>query len=118
MPKYNNFTTVNIREYLNTQDDADIGENMLHQILSDFSCPANTDVERFLKEQSIEFTRKNQSVTYLVISNEDAELLGYFTLAVKPITVSTHDFSNTLKRKYQGLPNGMKKAIHIVYQHI
>lgn len=69
------------------------------QILSDFSCPLNTDVERFLKERAIEFTKKNQSVTYLVFSNEDAVLVGYFTLTVKPITVDAAKFSNTTKRK-------------------
>ncbi len=57
------------------------------------------DVERFLKEQSINFTKKNQSVTYLVFSNEDAELVGYFTLTIKPICVNSNDFSNTMKRK-------------------
>lgn len=57
------------------------------------------DVERFLKEQSIEFTKKNQSVTYLVFANEDAALVGYFTLAIKPISVNAENFSNTMKRK-------------------
>ena len=93
------FSTVNIREYLAQSNDAEIGEEVLLRILSDFSCPLNPDVERFLKEQSIEFTKKNQSVTYLVISNEDGELLGYFTIAVKPITVDAGSFSNTVKRK-------------------
>lgn len=93
------FSTVNIREYLAQSSDAEIGEEVLLQILSDFSCPLNPDVERFLKEQSIEFTKRNQSVTYLVISNEDGELLGYFTIAVKPITVDAGSFSNTVKRK-------------------
>lgn len=93
------FSTVNIREYLAQSSDAEIGEEVLLRILSDFSCPLNPDVERFLKEQSIEFTKKNQSVTYLVISNEDGELLGYFTIAVKPITVDAGSFSNTVKRK-------------------
>ncbi len=81
------FTTINIREYLNHPNDTVIGENALLQILSDYSCEINPDVERFLKEQSIEFSKKHQSVTYLVFSNEDAELLGYFTLTIKPITI-------------------------------
>ena len=52
-----------------------------------------------MKEQSIEFTKKNQSVTYLVFSNEDASLVGYFTITIKPITVNAENFSNTMKRK-------------------
>ncbi len=57
------------------------------ELLSGFSSPKNKDVERFLKKSAIEFTKKNQSVTYLVVSAEDVRLLGYFTLALKPLTV-------------------------------
>ena len=71
----------------------------MRQLLSEFFCDKNPDVERFLKEQSIEFTKKNQSVTYLVFSNDDVSLVGYFTLTIKPITVNADNFSNTMKRK-------------------
>ena len=55
--------------------------------------------ERFLKKSAIEFTKRNQSVTYLVVSAEDVRLLGYFTLALKPLTVRGETVSNTMKRK-------------------
>ena len=95
----NDVTVFNIREYLSAKGDKDLGEDELRQILSEFLCDKNPDVERFLKEQSIDFTKKNQSVTYLVFSNDDASLVGYFTLTIKPITVNTNNFSNTMKRK-------------------
>ena len=95
----NDVTVFNIREYLSAKGDKDFGEDALRQILSEFFCDKNPDVERFLKERSIEFTKKNQSVTYLVFSNEDASLVGYFTLTIKPITVNAENFSNTMKRK-------------------
>ena len=95
----NEVSVFNIREYLSAADKEKIGEDALKQVLSEFSCPKNADVERFLKEQAIEFTKKNQSVTYLVFSNEDAALVGYFTLAIKPITVNALGFSNNIKRK-------------------
>lgn len=94
------FITVNIREYLKNPNDNEIGENALLQILSDYSCEINPDVERFLKEQSIDFSKKHQSVTYLVLSNEDTELLGYFTLTIKPITIKYDKIkSKTLLKK-------------------
>ena len=95
----NDITVFNIREYLSAKDDRDLGEDALKQILSEFFCEKNPDVDRFLKEQSIEFTKKNQSVTYLVFSNHDASLVGYFTITIKPITVKAEKFSNTMKRK-------------------
>ena len=95
----NGVTVFNIREYLSVKDDRVLGEEALRGILSEFSCEKNSDVERFLKEQSIEFTKKNQSVTYLVFTNQDAELVGYFTITIKPISVNADSFSNTMKRK-------------------
>lgn len=56
-------------------------------------------MERFLKQQSIEFAKKHQAVTYLVLSLEDAELLGYFSITIKPLVVKAEPFSNAVKRK-------------------
>ena len=55
---YNDVTVFNIREYLSIQDDRNLGEEELRQLLSEFSCEKNPDVERFLKEQSIDFTKR------------------------------------------------------------
>ena len=93
------FTVINIRDCLQENNDIKIGEDELLEILSDFFCPKNPDVEKFLKRQSIEFVKKNQSVTYLVFSNKDAVLVGYFTLKIKPISVCADKFSNNTKRK-------------------
>lgn len=95
------FSYINIREYLVQNNPDGIGEADLQAAISDFSCPKNPDVESFLKKNAIEFTKKNQSVTYLVLSNEDGKLVGYFTIAVKPITVNASAMSNTTKRKLQ-----------------
>lgn len=99
MPENDKFFSVNIREYLALGNDEEAGEPALAELLSGFYCPKNPDVERFLKKSAIEFTKKNQSVTYLVVSAEDVRLLGYFTLALKPLTVRGETVSNTMKRK-------------------
>ena len=62
MQPANNFIVLNIREYLENENKK-LGEDALVQLLSEFSCPLNPDVERFLKEQAIEFTKKHQAVT-------------------------------------------------------
>jgi hypothetical protein len=92
------YIVINIRRYLGS-DNPQLGENRLLQVLSSFSCPKNPDVEHFLKSNSIEFTKKNQSVTYLVFLSSTMELVGYFTLALKPLTVRGETVSNTVKRK-------------------
>lgn len=98
MQEVSKYTVFNIREYLNGNNE-ELGEDDLRQVLSEFSCEKNPDVERFAKEQSIEFAKKQQSVTYLVFSTEDAELVGYFAITIKTITVNAESFSNTIKKK-------------------
>lgn len=98
MEQNNKYSVINIRRYLES-DNSMLGEDVLIQILSEFSCKKNLDVERFLKDSAIEFAKKNQSVTYLVFSVEDGELLGYFTIALKPLTVKVDAVSNTMKKR-------------------
>ena len=78
------YFTVNIRAYLDKDEPTYIGEESLYDLLSDFSCPKNPDVEYFLLHNAIEFTKKDQSITYLVFDAEDASLVGYFSLTVNP----------------------------------
>lgn len=92
------FLVTNIRRYLGS-DNPKLGEDRLIQQISEFSCPKNPDVEHFLKKNTIEFTKKSQSVTYLVFSLSSMELVGYFTIALKPLTVRGETVSNTVKRK-------------------
>ena len=98
MLETNRYSVINIRRYLNS-DNPKLGENRLLQVLSGFSCLRNPDVERFLKKSSVEFTKKNQSVTYLVFDISSMVLVGYFTLALKPLTVRGETVSNTVKKK-------------------
>ncbi|MBD5513563.1 MAG: GNAT family acetyltransferase [Lachnospiraceae bacterium] len=93
------FFYINIRDYLALGTDDEAGEPELVRTISEFSCPQNPDVEHFLKKNAIEFTKKSQSVTYLVFSVENKELLGYFTIALKPLSVRGETVSNTMKRK-------------------
>ena len=61
------YFTVNIRAYLDKDEPTYIGEESLYDLLSDFSCPKNPDVEYFLLHNAIEFTKKDQSITYLYL---------------------------------------------------
>ena len=93
------FFYINIRDYLALGTDDEAGEPELVRTISEFSCPQNPDVSNFLMKNAVEFTKKSQSVTYLVFSVETKELLGYFTLALKPLSVRGETVSNTTKRK-------------------
>ena len=75
------YQKVNLSELLSGTEDAEL----LHRILSDFSCPYNKDVEDFLHTKAIEFTRQRYSATYLIFASYQNHpvLVGYFALASK-----------------------------------
>ena len=67
----------------------EFGEDETKNILSDFSCPLNRDVEYFLREKAISFSRMGLSVTHLVYASYKKKpvLVGYFALAYKNISI-------------------------------
>lgn len=110
IPLEEQFICFNIRDYLNPEESGGIGESDLEKILSDFSSPKNSDVESFLKKNAVEFTKKNQSVTYLVFSLRDMCLAGYFSITMKPVTVKVAGMSNSVKRKLSRLSHFDQKT--------
>lgn len=68
------------------QDTLKIAQERVQKYLSTFRCRKNPDVKYFITNKSIEFQKKNRSRTYLILSGRD-ELMGYFSLATKPIII-------------------------------
>lgn len=93
------YFTINIRAYLDKDKPTYIGEECLYELLSDFSCPQNPDVEYFLLHNAIEFVKKDQSITYLVFDTESTSLVGYFSLIIKPISVQISSISKSMAKK-------------------
>ena len=69
------------------------GEECLTAMLSAFSCPLNKRVEEFIREKAIQSERLGSTVTYLAFSAKD-EVLGFFTLVLKPFTVANAGLSS------------------------
>ena len=71
------FSIINLNEFNESEygDDNEFNESEygddIESIISDFTCPKNSDVEKFLHKSAMEFTKKKQSVTYLVLSSDD-----------------------------------------------
>ena len=89
------YFVVNIMEYL---CDTHMVED-LFGLCSLFECPLNKDVETFLKNSAVDFARKHQAVSYLVFSQKNGAFLGYFSLAIKTISVKAQNVSRTVQRK-------------------
>ena len=97
---YNTYFTLNMRDMLG-RSGAKYTESMsLTHLIADFYCPPNSEVEHFLRHNAVLFSQKHQSITHLVFrrGNVDA-IMGYYTLAVKPISVNASLISKTMGRK-------------------
>lgn len=70
------------------------GEDFAKEILSSFSCPLNLEIQKFLREDAIDFAKKQIAVTYLAFAEYNGQqvLVGYYTLALKMINISKANF--------------------------
>ena len=80
------------------------GEDEVKRILSDFSCPLNPDVEYFLREKAVSFSKMDLSITHLVYASYKGApvLVGYFALAYKNIVIPREfvgSSGSTLRRR-------------------
>lgn len=89
MYKTEKFDCYSIPELLDKYD-----PNIIQKRLYDFRCSKNDEVQKYLLNNSIEFTKKHQAITYLVYDKKD-NLSAYFTLAIKPISINIDSLSNT-----------------------
>ena len=61
------------------------------------------DVELFLKTKAIDFERTAIATTYLVFDEGTNILLGFFSLANKPLTMSKRNFEGLSKKQQKSL---------------
>ena len=89
------YKIINLKDIYNA-----VGESRTKEVLKDFKCDLNNDVEYFLKEKAIEFSKQDISRTYIVMSQhkEKEVIVGYFAIANKSTIIKKVILSNT-KRK-------------------
>ena len=78
-----------------------IGEKKTKEILNEFECPLNKDVEFFIKEKAIQFSKMGVSRTFLICSTykEKNVIVGYFALANKITKVKKSSLSNSVRKR-------------------
>ena len=91
---------------------AEVGKEKIENILADFSCPLNSDVETFMKRKAYDFERVGLSRTYLVYAVvENVPLLcGIYSLS--PGVIQLDDkLTKTDKKKLLGTTYPVGKNI-------
>ena len=90
------YALVNLVNFLN-----ELGEERTKELLSEFSCPLNSDVEYFLKHKAIEFSKQRFAQTHLVYASYKGKyvLVGYFALANKYLTLTGDSLTSKLRSR-------------------
>lgn len=80
-----------------------IGEKHLQELLNQFECSKNVEVETFLKEKAIPFSKQRISKTYLVTTSIEEKniIVGYFTISNKMTTVKRSFFGAKTRRRFE-----------------
>jgi len=74
----------------------ELDKDELLAMLSAFKCSRNKDSEYFLKKIALKHEAKGISRTYLVIDREENKIKGYFTLALKCLSMNDDDLDRSV----------------------
>ncbi len=113
------YKIINLKDIYNA-----VGESRTKEVLKDFKCDLNNDVEYFLKEKAIEFSKQDISRTYIVMSQhkEKEVIVGYFAIANKSTIIKKVILSNTKRKsllkhaKYDNEIKGYNIALPLIGQ--
>ena len=80
---------------------SELGESRTKEIISQFSCPINPDVENFLKRNAIPFAQQGIASTHLVFTSYKGKmvLIAYYSCANKAFHVGQKAVSKTYKKR-------------------
>ena len=80
-----------------------LGEKKLQEILNDFECSKNIEVEEFLKEKAILLSKQGISKTYIITTSveENNVIVGYFSIANKMTKIKKDFFGGKTKRRFE-----------------
>lgn len=91
MLQENSFEIIHLFELLSM----DGGESYFKEMADSFTS-INKDVETFFKEKAVQSCKLNTSSTYIIVSTDGTlEVLGYFTLATKMLTLKLSTLSKS-----------------------
>lgn len=89
----------------------ELGEDKCQQLVANFSCPFDSDIEYFLKKKAIMLQNMSLSRTYLVYSSyKNANVLVcYFAIAFKVLNIRKRIIPSMRKKLTGGTANSIKE---------
>lgn len=91
------YTVINLKDIYKT-----IGENETKEILKEFKCDLNKDVEYFLREKAIQFSKQSIAETFIIMSSYKGEnvIVGYFAITNKTTKVKRDVLKGEKRRRF------------------
>ena len=78
-----------------------VGRENVASVFAEFDCSKNADIDGFLKNNAVDFARRQISVSHLVFDSATRACLGYFTLTHKPLSLEADKLSATVRRRIE-----------------
>jgi len=78
-----------------------LGEEQANEKIKNFKCDLNIEIESFIKERAIDFSKKSIAETFIVSTKyrEKDVIVAYFTLTYKIISVQKNTFTGKIKKR-------------------
>jgi len=75
-------------------------KSQIRKLLKTFQCSKNEDLEDFIHNKAITFELNGRSRTYLLIDIKDKKLMGYFSISITTLDISS--LSNEIQKLLYG----------------
>ena len=83
------FNVVNIVDLISY-----VGEEEISSALYEFECSKNPEIEKFLKNNAVNFAKRKISVTHLIL-DDVGQIVAYFTLTHKSVNIAAGNLSKS-----------------------
>ena len=77
------------------------GDAFVQKLFAGFSCRYNSEIDGYLWNRAIDFTRKSMTVTHLVFDDGTKQFVGYFALTHKPVVFHVDGLSATQRKRIE-----------------
>ena len=113
------YIIINLKDIYNS-----IGEKKTKEKLKEFECDQNKDVEYFIREKAIEFSKQLIAETFIVMAEYKGEnvIVGYFSITNKSIIIRKTLLSNSKRKalikyaRYDQEAKGYQMALPLIGQ--
>ena len=77
------------------------GEEAVWEAIGEFSCRYNPEIDNYLRNRSVDFTRKSMTISHLVFDDAMGLCVGYVALTHKPVVFQADKLSGSQRKRIE-----------------